>query len=189
MGIMPSGCAIPEDIKEQAKALYLQGLSTGDVARETGVPYGAIRTWIKRGKWGSLRIATHQIAGPAKEMAVTRSLSFAPVQLATRMPDAAPSRLRGVISREIEAQVAVLEQNPPESLLELKNTPDREGRASMVKRIAETAALVENWEDHHAPGIIVMMEPSQPIEETIDIQSIQQSVDPAAEAIRALQAD
>lgn len=189
---MPVTCSLPLELREQAKALYLQGLSTTEISQETGVQYGTVRAWISRGDWRTLRNDTRSKLVTAKERAVSRHITL--VQSPARMPDNKPSRLRGAVSRELEAQVAVLEQNPPSSLQELKNTPEREGRASMVKRIAETAALVENWEDQHAPGIIVMMENMQPIEErsiqgvtTVDL--LPEATDPASEAIRALQED
>ena len=187
---MPTGYAIPAELKEQAKALYLQGVGTSDIEQETGVPYGALRTWIKRGKWGSLRTNTQLIAGPAKERAVTRSLSFRKpgvVQLA-RMPNAAPSRLREELSAEVASQMVVLQSEPVKRASELGNTRDREGRASVVKRLVDSAAILEDWESQHTPGIVVMMESTQPNEEMRQQPAIDvQEMDPAVEAIKALQ--
>lgn len=190
MGIMPLGCVIPEELKEQAKALYVQGVTTSDIAEEIGVPYGAIRTWIKRGKWGSLRTITQQKAGPAKERAAIRALTF--IQPGARMPAASASKLREGLSAEVASQMAVLQSEPVKRASELANTREREGRASVVKRLVDSAAILEDWESQRTPGIVVMTESSAPADEApreiaaIDVQS-EPVPDAAQEAIRALQ--
>jgi hypothetical protein len=177
-----------ESVRNTVAALFTNGLTVREIETETGVKQATIRTWINR-------FRLQQTKEKARQALKSRNRGvLAVIEPARKAIPGVSGRLRGVLSRELEAQVAVLERKPPESLLELKNTPEREGRASMVKRIAETAALVENWEDQHAPGIVVMLESMTPPEE--QERSIEASAtvdmlpaDPAAEAIRALRED
>jgi len=60
------------------------------------------------------------------------------------------------LSEELLGQLALLRKTPPDSHKQLGNTPDGEGRASLVKRIAETASLLYGWEQQRGNSIILV---------------------------------
>lgn len=76
------------------------------------------------------------------------------------------------MSEEILAQTYALEERAVK-FKELPNSPDGEGRASLVARITDTAAKVYGWDAEKGNavviiGLITSMDPEQP---AIDVES------------------
>ena len=44
----------PEELKERAKELYLQGKKIKEIARELGIAQSTVSTWKKEGKWDEI---------------------------------------------------------------------------------------------------------------------------------------
>lgn len=181
---MPVNAPLPADTKEQAKALYLQGLQPVQIAQILPVSPVTLRKWTSRHGWTKLRDKADSLAVTPKR--VTPERHFAIVQQA---PAVASSRLRQRLQAEVESQLTVLEEKRAKGIRELGNTPDGEGRASVVKRLTDATALIDDWESQRTPGIVLMGEgiPAPEEQPAIDIQSVCQ--DEAAAALAALAED
>ena len=167
-------------------SLVGQGLELKDVAQRIGAKSGdVVRTGLKRR--GIYRITETEANHVARQTVQII------VQKANKSLSEASNRLREKLSAEVEAQVAVLEQSPPATVAQLGSTKDGEGRASVVKRIAETAALVHDWESERPQGIVLgevlssEPEEKQAVAQVIDhtqqaIQEINKTASPTANA-------
>lgn len=185
--------ALAETTRETVKLLFQNGLKLPIIEAETGVKQSTIRNWIYRYNWDAAAAEVTKILKNRQHKAVARSVTLAQtgsLQLA-RMPEIASSRLREQLSSEVASQMVALQSEPVKRASELANTREREGRASVVKRLVDSAAILEDWESQHTPGIVVMMESTQPAQESIDTGATVEMLpaDPATEAIRALQED
>ena len=80
--------------------------------------------------------------------------------------DAESRHVKGKLSRELLNQVNLLEVTPCRALSKLSNSPDGEGRASLVARITDTAAKVYGWDAEKGNtlvliGLTTSMDPDQ----------------------------
>jgi hypothetical protein len=153
------------DWAKTALALFLQGLKHSEIAEQLGVTPAAVRKQCSRHKWVELRptsieTAAHY-AGKAGSSMAKRSES-----------------LRVELSQEIEAQLKALRSKPVKAT-EIGNAG--EGRASIVKRLADAAALVHGWDNEGIQGIIVIgdMLATAPddVAESVQIQSSRAAVE------------
>jgi hypothetical protein len=60
---------------------------------------------------------------------------------------------REALGHEIEQQLALLAQHPPSTVEELKDA--RQGRASLVRSVAQAAKEVFSWDGHQQPLLAV----------------------------------
>jgi hypothetical protein len=176
---------------EQAKALFFQGLTLPLIAQAVSVPLSTINKWSQRGKWSMLKEQTKGalVQGLRKDLAI----GIIPPSSPQNALAPASRRLREQLASELEAQAAVLAQNPVQRVSELGNTPQGEGRASVVKRIAETAAIVHDWDQSTEAGLVIVtdMKGSAPEElaPAIDVQQLPAAPDEAGQALAALAAE
>lgn len=154
------------DLKEQAKALILMGLSYEAIERELGVQRVTLRSWNQRYKWRNLVSFATNTAQRIGVKSLAREVA-SDIQ-------AQSARVRSLLASEVQAQAAVLESKAP-ALRDLANTPQRQGRTAVVKALAETAATVFDWDAGSVPGIVVIgeVERLEPIsrDDTIDVSS------------------
>lgn len=80
------------------------------------------------------------------------------------------------LSGEIRSQVLLLQETPCRTLAKLGNTPDGEGRASLVARITDTAAKVYGW-DSDKSNVMVLVNMTEALDPDkaapiVDVQEI-----------------
>ncbi len=81
------------------------------------------------------------------------------------------------LSHELLVQLEILKQCPPVRYSDLPNSPDGEGRASLVARITDTAAKVYGWDNEKTNTLIMIgmvdrMDPDNQVQaEAIDVES------------------
>jgi hypothetical protein len=138
---MPS--ALSEDSRELARELFMQGLSVAVISRKIGLNANTVSTWTKRGKWAELRSKLeHNLDGPGEKLAcMTRAERSAAI--------------RDALAEELQEQIAVLRGSPVQSPRELANGKTGQGRSAVAKLIAESAALVHDWDSERPPGLIL----------------------------------
>jgi len=138
----------------QAKAMFLSGLTIREIAASLGVNPNTVGSWTKRGNWGQIRAQMSAQMNKVGSPLVTKH-SFTDSSLAKRS-----ALIRQSLSYEVEDQVESLRSTPcaPE---QLGNTPAGEGRATILKKITETAALIHGWDSERSPGLIVITDMRQ----------------------------
>lgn len=70
--------------------------------------------------------------------------------------EAESRHVKGCLSKELLHQVSLLEITPCRTLASLKNTPSGEGRASLVARIADTAAKIYGWDNEKGNALVII---------------------------------
>lgn len=159
-----------EVVRETAKALYLQGLSTAQVSKASGVPMDTLRKWVKRLGWTSVRATLQARAHEAAMVVVQSSLS------------SVSKSLRADLAKELQDQANALKARPVKSVLDMRGTKYREGRTKVVKTLVEASSIVCGWETETKVGLIVpmcgMAEPSP----AIDVEAEELEPAPAAAA-------
>ena len=60
------------------------------------------------------------------------------------------------LSHELLVQLQILKATPPVRLSDLPNSPDGEGRASLVARITDTAAKVYGWDAEKGNSVVLI---------------------------------
>lgn len=130
---------------EFVKALYLQGLTYSAIAQKTGIKQGSIKSKSRYYDWPSMR---------SKAVAVFRSSVATSVHDCQALTHARQSNALAKASQiaqehfaaELSDQTALLRSKKPTKLRDLANTPDREGRASVVAKLVSTAAKLYGWD-------------------------------------------
>jgi len=120
------------------KALYLQGLTPHAISLRTGIKPSTVRGKARYNGWRLSRDTALATLGHTLVGSLAQSHSTALAKASKRAQEA--------FSGEVHTQLAVLEQTPPKRLLDLANTPRREGRASVVQKLVSTAAKLYGWD-------------------------------------------
>jgi hypothetical protein len=142
---------LSREVKELALALFLQGFTMNTISSQTGVSLQTLSKWRGKQNWNTT-LATVK-ANQAKGMCQAATLHIGPASNGT---NGSAGRLRERLAEQVSSAVAQLEQNPANSHRELRNTPEREGRASVLKRLVDSAALIEDWEGSKGRGLVVV---------------------------------
>jgi transposase-like protein len=121
-----------------AQALYVQGVPYADIAEKIGVTPPTLRQYAHRYHWRRLRetvmaSVSQVIAKPLVERA---------------------HNSRDKLAQEIERQASLLSECPPESVEQLANNRERQGRAAVVKTVAEAAEKVFGWQSQEPAGLV-----------------------------------
>lgn len=138
---MPATTAHPAETKEQAKALYVQGIPPARVSMLTGVKLGTISQWIKRGEWGELRdgITQHLVVSGRKTV----------LRESSRMADASQA-LREKMADILQAQTEALSKIKVRS-----NIACIREVAETLEPLSRTAKLVHDWGSDRPIGIVL----------------------------------
>lgn len=130
---------------ELIKALYLQGLTFKTISDQTGVKPASIKSKARYYDWRLTRANT--MAGLqsalAPSIAQSQALSYSKQSHALAK---ASQIAQETFAEELTLQSAVLKRKPPTKLLDLANTPRREGRASVVQKLVNTASKLYGWD-------------------------------------------
>lgn len=141
--VYPRDVAEPQNANwEIAKALYFQGVPYAQIAQQVGVTVVSLRKHASRHKWHKMRAA----------IAISASETANGVE---QLSDSPNRSLEERILAELERQLAVLEQNPPKTVSELKGGKGVEGRASVLKRLSDAYRDIVP-EPKQQTGIILM---------------------------------
>lgn len=116
---------------EQAKALFLQGLTPVQIGQRLDMKPDTVTKRAIRDDWLTQRAAV--------AANVDQIVSKAIIQRG--------ASIRGKLASELDKQADALAREPVVSYGELANTKDRQGRASVVKTIAEAASKVYGWDN------------------------------------------
>jgi len=164
--------AIPDSIRELAKALYIQGVKMSVIVQQCQVKEKAIRNWVKRGNWPDL-------ASRATQPLIHKLQRGLAVETANTL-QAMGDQIRDKLSRELLDQVQLLTKQPARDVSDLATVKGIQGRASVVKTIAETAAVVHDWGSQSSAGLVLVGELSrEPGETPLAAVDISASVEPA----------
>lgn len=156
--------ALPNEIKEQARSLYVSGRPVSEICKRLQLKDTTIRQWIIRLKWHKVK----QIASQT----ITDALCGHDSQTTEQLSQKVRSRFATVVARQLNA----LEEANLESIDQLRNTPDRQGLAAVTKAVYDTAAGIFGWGDEKASGVIVIADvrsfDTKPAEPVTDVQAI-----------------
>lgn len=148
------------------QALYLQGLTLNAIGQKTGVKPGTIKGRAARYGWSLQRAQakTEAVAPLNVHLAKAHSAALAK----------ASEYAQKALSGELDGQLAVLQTRKPRTLADLANTPKREGRASVVKKLVETADKLYGWSaQDQQPQTLnltqVNVAPPKPGQQVIDV--------------------
>jgi transcriptional regulator with XRE-family HTH domain len=120
------------------KALFLQGFTQRQIAQRTGVSPGTIKGRATRHGWSLLRNSANATLVHPGLAALTQHQSKSLLKASQQAQD--------TFSTELAIQSQVLAANPPRKLVDLANTPRREGRASVVQKLVNTASKLYGWD-------------------------------------------
>jgi phenylpyruvate tautomerase PptA (4-oxalocrotonate tautomerase family) len=119
-----------------------------------------------------------EVRARRKQLAVQAAASVAIAVAASGQNDLqAHSRAaRFQLSNELLVQLQILKATPPVKLSDLPNSPDGEGRASLVARITDTAAKVYGWDSEKGSSVVLIglvssMDPDASQQPAIDVES------------------
>lgn len=176
---------VAQEVKDIARSLFENGATPRDISQELGFPPDTIRSWARAGKWVKPDHVQHSpstntaapipspapiaapialqdiatkpaIAHPSKSPAViNRSLAIGSPGLQAR------DRIRDAIASELLSQLTVLQNDPVKDASELRNTRERQGRAAVVKTIADAAGSIFDFQEH-TTGMIWAAELAKP---------------------------
>lgn len=162
--------ALDPALKEQAKALILAGKSHSETAQLLGLLEGTVSIWVRRGKWTPM--------AKAVQATVSRAMTdFVREQL----QDCSLNALRDV-SGALQAQAKVIasESNKRLTLGKLRNTPAREGLASVTAKVVDSGVKLFAWGKDGSPSGLVGY--ARVSESFIDVSSVEsteaQSIEP-----------
>ncbi len=128
------------------QALYLQGLQPSVIQAKTGVLASTVMRRASRKGWAAVKAKAKADLGlPLK--AVRDDLSLQVARSHSKALAQASQQAQASFSEEITAQSKVLASQPPRRLADLANSPAREGRASVVSRLVQTAAKLYGWDN------------------------------------------
>lgn len=127
------------------QALFLQGFSDRQISERTGVKPVTIRARAARHGWCIMRDRANGAFVTNPDSLAHPGLS-ALVQSQSKSLIKASQIAQEAFAGELQDQVAVLKRKPPTKLLDLANTPRREGRASVVQKLVNTASKLYGWD-------------------------------------------
>ena len=131
------------------KALFLQGLAFKVISQRTGVKPETIRGKANYQGWYALRDSTIAKLSVNLTQPLTDSLAKQHSNTVNALAKASVIA-QEAFSDELSSQVQVLRSNKPRKLSDLANTRAREGRASVVNRLVNTAAKLYGWDEASA---------------------------------------
>ena len=126
--ISPRSKAWPMKTRETVKTMYLRGVKPWVIQQETGVPPGTQHNWGMRYGWAELLAKTRQVIAHRGIKALQQDHT-----------------LRVKLRNEVKSQVAALERTPVKNIKELGNTPEREGRTSLLCRMVSAVKEIDDW--------------------------------------------
>lgn len=124
------------------QALWLQGLTPAVIAEKTGVKTSSIVSRAYRKGWPELVRKTKAELAKAPQTSVALQVAEDHAKALVKASQIAQE----TFSKELHAQAAILSQRPPRRLADLANNPAREGRASVVSKLVNTAAKLYGWD-------------------------------------------
>lgn len=128
--------------RELVKLLWLQGLKIPQIAEQTGLKPGTIKTWAHRGNWAETRSKAKEVLGTVPKQVVAMEIA--------KDLQAQSKAIREQLSDELRDQVATLRDKPAK----YKDLPGKYGRASTTLTIANTAAKVFGWSEQTGNSVI-----------------------------------
>lgn len=156
---------IPESKRNLCKLLYSQGVKVNLISQETGVKAMTIHVWANRFGWNK-DLTTSRTA-----LVNLRTPTLTVQTVANPALSRASTASRSDVSDVLAAQLAILKQNPPKSLAQLRNTPDGEGLVSVTKRLVDSLAVVHDWSAQRNQGVVVFEQSTLQDEPAIDVQA------------------
>ena len=117
--------------------LFARGLPYSEIAERLAVSLPCVRQRAHRYQWKCKRELASRDASCGVSCVTAKPLT-------ERARDA-----RETLGREVEQQLALLAQHPPATVEELKDV--RQGRASLVRSVAQAARDVFGWDAQEQP--------------------------------------
>jgi hypothetical protein len=146
----------PETLRETVRVLIQGGMKTKLVAEQCGVNHNTLRTWIGRYRWNEQVAEAKAITERVNGRTAVSAIAIAPNRPA--------SKLREELTAEVSHALALIREKRPKTVQELRNTREREGLASVLARLADSAEKIEDWAGQKKGGILVIGEVPGPPE-------------------------
>jgi hypothetical protein len=151
------------------QTLYMAGVRPSEISRQTGCKVVTICSWANRHGW------------KAALQGMVQS-----VRVGSKTLKEGSNRLRDALRDEASDQVATLRKKPVKGPAALANTPAREGRASVLKKLVESVSMIDDWDSTHRPGLVLceMLGEDRSAGQVVDVPSQAQLVasSPSAES-------
>ena len=128
----------PPEVREHAKALFLQGLMPKRISTVVGVPVGTIAQWRKRGHWADLLADDRQNRVQTRVVTVRDDRSG---------------------SEELRASMAQLLAEHTGQLRHVTKKPNLDHLAkvgAVLETFARTAKTVHNWGNEPRAGLVLI---------------------------------
>jgi putative ATPase subunit gpP of terminase len=138
--------AIDLDVRELAKSLFLQGLTTTDIGKRVSLSPVTIKTWINRYNWRQLRANTQAIIATGK-LSVQLGLQDITHQSASGKLTNASRNVREAMSASLTDLAAKLSNKPAKGLSEAMR------RQALLEPAVRNAKVVFGWSDGAEPSI------------------------------------
>lgn len=130
---------------ELIKALYLQGLTIQAISNRTGVKPASIKSRCHYHQWQLTRAKAVHGFQASLQPSIPHSQALAFSKQSTALAKASQIA-QETFAAELSDQASILRFKRPTKLRDLANTPAREGRASVVQKLVNTAAKLYGWD-------------------------------------------
>ena len=124
--------------REMVQTLYMAGLRPSEIAKQTGCKPATVSAWATRFGWHTA------LQGMARNVKLVQGRSIS-----------GDNRLRDALRSEAVAQVETLTKTPIKNARSLANTPQRQGRAAVLKTLTEAVSLIDDWEQEKRSGLVL----------------------------------
>lgn len=156
--------ALPEAVRDEVKVLFVAGFTPEHISKQKGVNPRTIHQWSRRHGWINLRDKLQGKVNKAVVATVTNGLQ------------SQSDSIRARLASELERSTAALEKTPVRGANALANTPARQGRAAILKTLADTAATVFDWSAGSVSGLVLVgsfsqADPDNQIQPVVEVAS------------------
>jgi len=124
--------------RDMVRTLYMAGVRPTEIARQTGCKAATIGAWATRYGW------VKALRGMSQSMQIVQARAIS-----------GDNRLRDALRSEAASQVETLTKTPIKNARSLANTPQRQGRAAVLKTLTEAVSLIDDWEQEKRSGLVL----------------------------------
>lgn len=171
-----NGQALPNVDWPYILSLYVQGVPVPDISKETGVKPSTIYKRAVRGKWTQVKERSRRLASlaPIKRQGLAVVVQTGPQNAL----QSSSNRVRSDFASVLEQATTALLKSPINEPGELPNTPERQGKAAVIKTLVDAAATVFDWSAQRNQGVVVFEQSTLQDEPAIDVQSVPEPTKP-----------
>lgn len=135
----------PQHVRDTVQVMFCQGVTPSIISSQTGVPINTVNTWAKRHGWTRVRDSLTSSRNRIAQAVISESLIDA------------SKAVREGLATELRDQIAALKRDPVRRASGLRNVAGVQGRAAVVKTIADAASTVFGWQGEQKVSLIAPM--------------------------------